>query len=1244
MNAKTKTERKQAAPAVTKEKAAPPTTTRGKRRMISEVPGLTKSRVPKNETSRRSTLADAMAAPTNQFPRPRTSPPGGPGPLFKALSHNLGGSTRLKINDLLIRFKPDVLAVQENVMKTKELKELVNKQGYEAEANFDESGKPGTALIWKTTLQVLPPQTIEARSIQSMKIKDDKNGNYFSLVNVYAPSGSAEKEERENLFKGGLAHLLRSSQREGRWFLALGDWNSVTKESDVEKNFDLKKSDSLTNLETSFNLIDAYRYLHPQATASDFTFYRPSVSRSRLDRAYLPQTARHKLVGASHEPGLGDHAILMVTLASLTPHPPPPPPPQSSRATWVLNRSIVEEEDFKELFARLWDILKGEREHYNDWPDWWELRARPASRELCQRYSARRAKERRMRKATLYGRLKKAYTEEAWSKVAILREEIRQILRYEEQGILLRSRCQSEAEEEKASLYHIGRLVSKSGRVSEGKLKIREGNDEIETDDEKRIEEELFRFHDALFNAKLDENLEVQTEPSRAKIDLHQREFLSNLPQIPQLSSARMESRLTANEVEDALKGMQNGKSPGQDGLPKEFYTHLWEILGSEMVKILQETLDRERLPQSNTKGLTRLISKVSPQVPRVTELRPITKLNVDYKLLASCLARRMRSVMHHVILSRQLATPGRDIMEGAHNIMSTIAYVRNKFKIDGKTGGFVASYDMVKAFDLVDVTYTEKVMLSMNFSKKFCAWFKMLHKDATTKLILRNGKLSAPIQLQTSLRQGCPLAMPAYVIQYEPLLLRLDTVLTGVTLKNPRQVEVLQSKGEAFCDDNGIASTCIEDLNTFDQTCRRYEESSGAKLSRNKKSKILFLGAWRDPAARPEMPVDYLQEKEELKVFGFHVTEDYKTTRDRTWEARLKKLRGVLISWKDRDLPTLEQRVQVVNVYLASTIWYTAQVLPLPSHYRKQIDQELSRFIFRGKITMGKLKLEQLSHPVTKGGLALFNTEKKAKSLFIRQTSRMLSRKGKGYRHISYWLASTMGNQITLHQDGPTTRHPPKGLHLQMKHCISEWLQDGDEAQMLASPAKTIYSRLAEDLQKPRLVQEVTDPETLRQILARLSSKVLNVHQRHAIFCLINKLVRNREHISRVWNVGDPVCDHDPDLTGECAGVEQTVPHLYQTCGRVSQAWGWLFNFISADLGVPPASITEEELLKMTYKVPLHLEKELTWLLATYYEYTNKEAIAKDRVVEVAELRAVLRGRKAAKNLRTLSINIPTL
>ena len=163
----------------------------------------------------------------------------------------------------------------------------------------------------------------------------------------------------------------------------------MTKEVDVEKNYDQKKSDALANLEETFNLDDAYRSLHPLASAADFTFYRPSVSRSRLDRAYLSPKVRSDLESMSHEPGLGDHAILVVSLAAPAPDPhqhttgraatasgsanlnpgrdcaslpsgtragenlnilhssdaADKSPPQAARATWVLNRTIVEEEE-----------------------------------------------------------------------------------------------------------------------------------------------------------------------------------------------------------------------------------------------------------------------------------------------------------------------------------------------------------------------------------------------------------------------------------------------------------------------------------------------------------------------------------------------------------------------------------------------------------------------------------------------------------------------------------------------------------------------------------------------------------------------------------------------------------------------------------------------------------------------------------------------------------------------------------
>ena len=77
----------------------------------------------------------------------------------------------------------------------------------------------------------------------------------------------------------------------------------------------------------------------------------------------------------------------------------------------------------------------------------------------------------------------------------------------------------------------------------------------------------------------------------------------------------------------------------------------------------------------------------------------------------------------------------------------------------------------------------------------------------------------------------------------------------------------------------------------------------------------------------------------------------------------------------------------------------------------------------------------------------------------------------------------------------------------------------------------------------------------------------------------------------------------------------------------------------------MPPGSIAEDELLKMTFDISHYFEKEVTWLMGNYYDYVNKEALGKDRVVKVAELQAVLRGRKVAmEQKRTPLLNLGNL
>ena len=174
--------------------------------------------------------------------------------------------------------------------------------------------------------------------------------------------------------------------------------------------------------------------------------------------------------------------------------------------------------------------------------------------------------------------------------------------------------------------------------------------------------------------------------------------------------------------------------------------------------------------------------------------------------------------MMPEVIKSRQLAIPGKEITEGVHNILSAIAHIERRNVETGNYGGFLASYDNVKAFDVTNTAYCEMVMEYMNFGAKFRRWFLMMNRGATTRLLLPKGKVSRQIKVSSSVRQGDPFSLIAYELQFEPYLRRLDEVVVGVTMGSPRpgpshNPAAYTEKGPACVDDSVVVSTDIGDL-----------------------------------------------------------------------------------------------------------------------------------------------------------------------------------------------------------------------------------------------------------------------------------------------------------------------------------------------------------------------------------------------------------------------------------------------
>ena len=83
-----------------------------------------------------------------------------------------------------------------------------------------------------------------------------------------------------------------------------------------------------------------------------------------------------------------------------------------------------------------------------------------------------------------------------------------------------------------------------------------------------------------------------------------------NLPVLTQEKQNICEDIISKQECEEALKTIKSNKSPGDDGLPIEFYRTFWSDIGSLLVDVCNESFDNQILPLSMRKSVITLIHK----------------------------------------------------------------------------------------------------------------------------------------------------------------------------------------------------------------------------------------------------------------------------------------------------------------------------------------------------------------------------------------------------------------------------------------------------------------------------------------------------------------------------------------------------------------------------------------------------------------------------------------------------------
>ncbi len=228
-----------------------------------------------------------------------------------------------------------------------------------------------------------------------------------------------------------------------------------------------------------------------------------------------------------------------------------------------------------------------------------------------------------------------------------------------------------------------------------------------------------------------------------------------------------------------SLKHMKKGKSPGPDGLTVEFYLHFWNILKKPFFDAFLESCQFQELSFSMRQGLIQLIpKKVALNI--LTNWRPISLLNVDYKVISCAFNNKMQMFLDELIHSDQRGfVPGRNIAENIMDAITLIDFIeRHQLSV------IMLQLDFQKAFDSLEWAPIQSAMKHFNFPVMLRELFVTLHSKFCSHIIGEEA-LSPLFSIQRGVLQGVPASPTLFVLTIELLSAALhhNDKIVGVIL-----------------------------------------------------------------------------------------------------------------------------------------------------------------------------------------------------------------------------------------------------------------------------------------------------------------------------------------------------------------------------------------------------------------------------------------------------------------------------
>ena len=794
------------------------------------------------------------------------------------------------------------------------------------------------------------------------KIKLEINGKKIRLYNIYGTTYDTRKAHQWVQ----LDKLLNKKN----YNIIMGDVNTILHIDDRMGNLTKNKVDTnLVKLLENNSLLDLATHLDNKTHT-----YISHQATSLLDRVLVTSSEVQDIKKYTTELCYySDHNYINIQLFQNMNAPPRP----KIHRHWKLNTSLLDMIHTKTTIADHWEEWRIFQDNFNTHMDWY-LAGKKVLKGKLINIGKNESRKRHDQEQKIIHQLSIESNSQQLNKqnYTKLKNELNQLHEYKIEGLKIRSREITLPNEERGSRqFH--NIINKKLKQPQLTELINEDNQLV--NDASGIKHIIESFYKKLYSREQLNEGDIES-------------LIANYNTPEQLSRTDLDDLdrpIELKEITKALQKMSNNKSPGPDGLPKEYYVVNFEHIKYDLLGVYHEMSLHDVLPHEFTTGIIKLLYKKGNS-EELKNWRPISLLNVDLKILTSIIATRLSEISNKIIGEHQkCGVKGRYIFENnilIENILNNYEFNNNKSKM--MEGGIIMGLDMQKAFDRVDHAYLFKLLEKINIGHRMTEMIKLLYNQIHQLVETPYGHTNH-IPIYRGIRQGCALSMILFTISIEPLLQMIDKKLEGIKIMRNCNIRTL-----AYADDTVIFAKNEIDKTRMLQLIEIYQKGSGAKINQDKTQELRL---------NRNESIDT-----EIEITGIIYTINKQNRTTRNWTKIIHKVRQKISGFNCRDL-TIMGKATILNTYIISIITYISRIIAPSAAHVKQLNKIFQNFIFRNRPHGYSYK--DITRNAKLGGFGIPNLENKLKTIQL-----MWQKYYKLHNNDSTWKTLLRDSQGSLH------------------------------------------------------------------------------------------------------------------------------------------------------------------------------------------------------------------------------------